>query len=646
MKFHILISSMLFVGISASAAGIRPMLTENNAKIIGDSTEVISEVVVTATRTPKLLKDVPYVTKVFTINDIRKADATNIQDLLTNIMPGVEFACAMNQQTSLNMSGFGGNAVLFLIDGERIAGETLDNPDFSRLTLEDVERIEVVKGAASSLYGSNAVGGVVNIITRRPHNKISSNVFGHWGAFGSQKYGTVIGFAQPKYTSLTTLQFTRINDIELKGGGDLTKVFGNKTWNVKEKFTWTPISKLELTAKAGYFFRERFASTDSHDRYRDLSASLKANYKLTTNNNIELSYVFDEYDKSDLNLHTRKDVRDYNNTQNSVRALYNHTFEGIGTLTAGADYMRDYLMSYQFAGVNSHTQHSADGFIQFDWNINPRWNMIGGLRYDYFSASSDSHLSAKVGLMYKYAGWRFRTSYAGGFRAPSLKELFMQYNMSNLFIVHGNDKLKSENSDNFQISAEYTRRSCSFSVNVFHNIFRNRISTVWNTGFTGMQYINTDKVRITGLDVNAQARTKYGVGINASYVFTYESSPMTQPYTSATRPHSAVLRLDYDHNFKTWGFNVGLSGRYLSKLTADQYTSATMYTHTQRITYPGYQIWKFTAIGRLNQGVRMTLSVDNILNYKPNYYYINSPITTGTTLSCGLSIDIDKLLKW
>ena len=321
MKFHILISSMLFVGISASAAGIRPMVTENNAKIIGDSTEVISEVVVTATRTPKLLKDVPYVTKVFTVNDIRKADATNIQDLLTNIMPGVEFACAMNQQTSLNMSGFGGNAVLFLIDGERIAGETLDNPDFSRLTLEDVERIEVVKGAASSLYGSNAVGGVVNIITRRPHNKISSNVFGHWGAFGSQKYGTVIGFAQPKYTSLTTLQFTRINDIELKGGGDLTKVFGNKTWNVKEKFTWTPISKLELTAKAGYFFRERFASTDSHDRYRDLSASLKANYKLTTNDNIELSYVFDEYDKSDLNLHTRKDVRDYNNTQNSVRAL-------------------------------------------------------------------------------------------------------------------------------------------------------------------------------------------------------------------------------------------------------------------------------------------------------------------------------------
>lgn len=645
MKFHILISSMLFVGISASAAGIRPMVTENNAKIIGDSTEVISEVVVTATRTPKLLKDVPYVTKVFTVNDIRKADATNIQDLLTNIMPGVEFACAMNQQTSLNMSGFGGNAVLFLIDGERIAGETLDNPDFSRLTLEDVERIEVVKGAASSLYGSNAVGGVVNIITRRPHNKISSNVFGHWGAFGSQKYGTVIGFAQPKYTSLTTLQFTRINDIELKGGGDLTKVFGNKTWNVKEKFTWTPISKLELTAKAGYFFRERFASTDSHDRYRDLSASLKANYKLTTDDNIELSYVFDEYDKSDLNLQTRKDIRDYNNTQNSVRAMYNHTFAGIGTLTAGADYMRDYLMSYQFAGDQSHIQNSADGFIQFDWDPSAHWNMIGGLRYDYFSASSKSRLSAKIGVMYKLNGWRFRTSYAGGFRAPSLKELFMHFNMANVFTIYGNKNLKPENSDNFQISAEYTHRNYSFSANAFHNIFRNRISTAWNTALNGMNYLNTAKVRITGLDINAQTRFLCGIGLTASYVYTHENIPMGQPYTSSTRPHSAVLRADYDHNFRTWGFNVALTGRYLSKLSIDQYTSATSYTQTQRVTYPDYQIWRLTAMGRLNRGVRLTMTVDNIFNYKPSYYYINSPTTTGAILSCGLSVDIDKLIK-
>lgn len=645
MRINLLVSAILLAVTPASAAETSTIIPQTKLKHIGDSTETISEVVVTATRTPKLLKDVPYVTKVFTADDIRKADATNIQDLLTTIMPGVEFTFAMNQQTTLNMAGFGGNAVLFLIDGERIAGETMDNPDYNRLTLEDVERIEVVKGAASSLYGSNAVGGVVNIITRKPHDRFSANVFAHWGAYSSQKYGSVIGFTQPKISSLTTLQFTRVNDMDLKQQGDISKVFGNHTWNIKEKLIWKPTKRLEMTAKTSYFFRERYASQDSHDRYRDLTASLKGVYKLTKADNIELTYLFDEYDKSDLNLQTRKDIRDYNNTQNSVRAMYNHTFAGIGTLTAGTDYMRDYLMSYQFAGDQSHIQNSTDGFIQFDWDPSAHWNLIGGLRYDYFSASSKSRLSAKIGVMYKLNGWRFRTSYAGGFRAPSLKELFMHFNMANVFTIYGNKNLKPENSDNFQISAEYTRRNYSFSANAFHNIFRNRISTAWNTALNGMNYLNTAKVRITGLDINAQTRFLCGIGLTASYVYTHENIPMGQPYTSSTRPHSAVLRADYDHNFRTWGFNVALTGRYLSKLSIDQYTSATSYTQTQRVTYPDYQIWKLTAMGRLNRGVRLTMTVDNIFNYKPSYYYINSPTTTGAILSCGLSVDIDKLIK-
>lgn len=125
------------------------------------------EVVVTGTRTPKLLKETPIQTRVISARDIARQDATNVQDLLQQELPGVEFSYAMNQQTHLNFSGFGGQGVLFLIDGERLAGETMDDVDFSRLTMDNVERIEIVKGAASALYGSNAVGGVVNIITKR-----------------------------------------------------------------------------------------------------------------------------------------------------------------------------------------------------------------------------------------------------------------------------------------------------------------------------------------------------------------------------------------------------------------------------------------------------------------------------------------------
>ena len=89
-----------------------------------DSVE-LEQVVITASHTPKALKDAPVVTRLITLRDIKIVDATNIQDMLTQEIPGLEFGFAMSQETSLNMSGFGGNAVLFLVDGERMAGETM-----------------------------------------------------------------------------------------------------------------------------------------------------------------------------------------------------------------------------------------------------------------------------------------------------------------------------------------------------------------------------------------------------------------------------------------------------------------------------------------------------------------------------------------
>ena len=144
-------------------------------------TIALSQVVVTGTRTPKTLADAPVATRVITSKDIERTDATDIQDLLTQELPGVEFSYAMNQQTHLNFSGFGGQSILFLVDGERLAGETMDDVDFSRLLMAGVERIEIVKGAASALYGSNALGGVVNIITKESVRPWALHLDTRWG---------------------------------------------------------------------------------------------------------------------------------------------------------------------------------------------------------------------------------------------------------------------------------------------------------------------------------------------------------------------------------------------------------------------------------------------------------------------------------
>ena len=131
----------------------------------------LDEVVITGTRVPKQLKDTPVQTTLITSKDIERSDATDIQGLLQAELPGVEFSYAMNQQVHLNFGGFGGQSLLFLVDGERMAGETLDDVDFSRIDMNNVERIEIVRGASSALYGSNAGGGVINIITKRASKK-------------------------------------------------------------------------------------------------------------------------------------------------------------------------------------------------------------------------------------------------------------------------------------------------------------------------------------------------------------------------------------------------------------------------------------------------------------------------------------------
>ena len=616
-----------------------------------ESSTTLDQVVVTGTRTPKLLKDVPIVTRVISGLDIKRMDATNISDLLQTELPGIEFSYSMNQQTSLNMSGFGGNSVLFLVDGERLAGETLDNVDYSRLNMDNVQRIEIVKGAASSLYGSNAVGGVVNIISRESQEPWSVNINGRYGAHNEQRYGGSVGFNAGRFNSMTNVQYTSIDAIDLSEGtdneevGDYSMIYGNSTLNIKERLIYTPIDNLEFTARAGYFFRERNSSESQKERYRSFTGGLKGNYNITDKDDLEVAYSFDQYDKSDYLVFGDLDVRDYSNVQHTLRTLYNHTFADKHILTVGGDYMRDYLMSYQFTDGGSYIQHTADAFAQFDWNPHKKFNLIAGLRFDYFSEAKLSHLSPKLGLMYKLGNCSLRGSYAGGFRAPTLKEMYMNFYMGNIFMIYGNPDLKPESSHNLSLSAEYMKGNHNLTVTGFYNIVDNRITTAWNQALGGQVYTNMSRLQVMGVDANASGKYRCGISWRLSYAYTYEHIKKGEPMLSATRPHTATARIAYDKDWNNYGLSVALTGRYLSKLTTDVYTEMTSYEQTEKQTYPGYTIWKLSFAQRVCKGINITLVVDNLFNYRPDYYYSNSPSTTGTTFSAGLSLDIEQMFK-
>lgn len=623
-----------------------PLLAQSiNANTVSDSAAydaLLEEIVVTGTRSPKILKNSPVITKVFTESEIRKVDVTHIGELLQSELPGIEFTYSMNQQVSLNMQGFGGNSVLFLVDGERIAGETLENIDYSRLNLDNVQRIEIIKGAASSLYGSNAVGGVVNIISKNPVDPLHVNFNSRFASSNEQRHGGSISFNSGRLSSATNVQYASAGELKMKNEGVYSKVYGNRTVNVKERLQYKLGDDFKFTGRAGYFFRERDSQISSKDRYRSFNGGAKGEYAFHEKSNLELAYSFDQYDKSTFLIENRLDVRNYSNVQHSLKGLYNYLFNDKNRVTIGGDYMRDWLMSYQFKDNGSYMQHVADVFAQYDWTPTEKLNIISGLRYDYFSDANVSHLSPKIGLMYKQRRFTFRGSYAGGFRAPTLKEMYMNFDMASVFMIYGNRDLKAESSHNFSLSGEYTKQYYNFSLTGYHNAVDNRITTAWNTELKGMQYMNIAKINITGIDANASARFPSGIGARLSYAFTHERIEKGQPLLSQTRPHAATARIEYGKTWKKYGFNIALNGRLLSKLTTHEYTSLTSYEEVEEVTYPGYTIWKLSLMQTFRQGLSLIIGVDNLFNYVPEYYYSNSPYTTGTTFSAGVSIDINN----
>ena len=621
----------------------------------------LNEVVVTGTRTPKFLKETPIQTRVINAKELARLDATNVQDLLQQELPGVEFSYAMNQQTHLNFSGFGGQGVLFLVDGERLAGETMDDVDFTRLNMDNVERIEIVKGAASALYGSNATGGVINIITKRNRQPWTLNVNARYAKHNEQRYGATWGLNSKHWNNMLSAHFNRMDNYDVHSAANpvtriISTVYGDKTVNLKEQLTWSPASNFRLTGRAGYFFRETVRSADQPERYRDFSGGLRMNWQMSDADGLQASYAFDQYDKSDYQRITRLDIRDYSNVQNSFRLLYNHTFGDGDVLTVGSDLLHDYLFNTNLEG-ETRKQDSWDLFVQYDWRLNDRWELVGALRYDYFSDGKDSHLTPKLNICYKpLRNLAIRAGYGMGFRAPTLKEKYYDFDMSGIWIVEGNEHLKSEVSHNFNLSAEYTKGHYNYTASIYYNKVKNKLSTAapyFKTTEDKLPYLpysNLDDYSVCGGEVGAQAKWNNGLGARITYAYTKEQlakdkdgNSINNQYIPA-REHALNVRMDYDCQISSnYGLNIGLQGRVLSGVENVEYKDYyDVSKGTISVEYPAYTLWKLSLVQRIGKAVKVNAALDNLFGYKPKFYYLNSPITDGVTFQIGVSIDIDK----
>lgn len=599
------------------------------------SDNLLNEVVVTGTHTEKPLKETPVLTRVISQKDIQALNPMDIETLLQYELPGLQIGYdSMSQLPTITYQGVGGEYLLFLIDGERVSGEGSDhNVDFTRFNIDDIERIEVIKGSQSTLYGSNALGGVINIITKSANRPFTGSVNARYSGTNGQKYSVGAGTKQSRFSSYSNITYRTkdtytVGDTEGKtttiinpdgstaeetvADARSTTVYGYKIWDASQKFGYAFTDQLSANVKGSFYHNQRDirAGRVYQDLFIDYTLNARIKYLFNINHRLKASYIYDNYKKDKDYFNAGFTRTDYRNRTQTARISYTGIM-GDHTLSAGVEGNFEYLKHYMMKDSADASMETYVLYVQEDWKVTEQVNLIGGLRTDYHDKYG-FHVTPKLSAMYRPCEpFTLRASYSMGFRSPSLKELYQEYFMGGFMWLYGNPDLNPETSHQFAVSAEAEKGGFNASISAYHNRFKDKIAYARTDG--GMQYVNAEKARTTGIDVIGRYRMSCGLMLTGAYAYVNDYEEVDGYNTSSVRPHSVTFNLTYNHKFKKIGVNAGLNGQWTSKL--DTYSLNEDRTY-ERVTYDARTLCTLNAGVQLPRGISLNFGIDNLLNYK------------------------------
>ena len=595
----------------------------------------LDEFVVTATRTPKALSAAPILTRVIGDVEITSSNFENITELLQYNLPGLSFK-RDGRGINMQVQGLENSYILVLVDGERLAKTPGGNIDLSRISQSNIKQIEIVKGASSVLYGSNAIGMVINIITKKPTRKLEGSGSFQYGKFNNSIADLSIGGKHGAWSGRTSLYYFGTKGYNLNPENQqIYTINPYRNYSLQQKLWWER-GATQLTGSLDLFLQDQFNPPLSikEDRYRNSNFSYNILGKHTVGiHKLSLSYFADHYTRHTI-IKGETQPADTKFHQHTIRLtdilkpLSQLELIGGSEVNINKDYS-----DIQFGKETKTRQvYDLNLFAQGDWQLLPILNLTGGARYTHHSAFGNA-FTPKVNLMYaptKY--FKVRTGYSMGFKAPNNTELYSDFMMGAVSHNIGNPNLKAERSQYGYLSLEYRMPSFAISGEVYQNTLRDKIQSSFvrvindnGEEWTELRYRNIGQVRIRGMEVNTDIYPLSWLAIRANYTFTDATNMENGLQLQGNAKHSASGVVSIRGRLLGKQSSLTISGRWISPKMYDQERkSINSTTGKEEITVEertksAYSLWRATAQmtpwekGDMN--VSLSLGVQNIFNF-------------------------------
>jgi len=601
----------------------------------------LNPVVVTGSGHHQRLKSTATPVHVLSAQEIHEQGITNFGDALTRMLPQVSMA-PNSMGTFLRLNGLGNKYILILVNGQKLSGDISNNVDLSRINMSRVKRIEILDGAASSLYGSDAIGGVINIITDQPTQQLVSmtsdiRISGH-GQLTESVNLDIFKNGFGSYTSFThdRADSYQNNNLEYKKGSDtetqqtIAPLFtGYRSNIIGQKFTYAPNQNLALNAGLDYSYKitdrpntrdDITGGTDYEMRYKGFRWNLGGIYKFTAKNSLQANFTVDRFrygKEYDVETKTNA-IGDY--VQSKKQRSMEGEMKGIFGLTEGsttimgANWRKDFLTAT--SGDIHQNVYTLAGYAQHEQRFLQIMTATLGLRYTNHETFG-SQLTPKVVLMAAPGDFRFRATYSAGFRAPGLDEIYYHYfsvNRGKAQIIFGNRDLKAERSHYVSLNAEYRSNAVAISLTGFLNRINNMVVrqdvNINEASLASLRqefpemtddqaskleryslYQNSDLGDVKGLQLNVSANVSPDFNLSANYVYTYARNKSNDEWTIMERSirHAATIVADYHHSWNKYTLHVNLNGKLQSKTYYTSYEDA-----------PGFGLWNLNTIHTFN----------------------------------------------